>query len=74
MKLVTVTKTIQETLHRETGAAARKERKAKRLTALEVSRRMKVTPSYVCELEKGRRDWNEDLEKLYNDALKGKNA
>lgn len=36
-----------------------------------IAMRMKIAPSYLCDLEQGRRDWNADLVARFVKALKG---
>lgn len=51
------------------GASLKKQRESKALSLREVGRRMKLSQSYICDLEHGRRIWSADLEKRYVSAL-----
>jgi transcriptional regulator with XRE-family HTH domain len=42
---------------------------AKVVTALTVATRMDISRSYLCDLEKGRRQWTPDLKQRYQDAV-----
>lgn len=66
MKLV---KTIDNI---KTGQAARKERLAKGITMRELAKSIGVFPSYICDLEFGRRNWSYELEHVFNAAFKKK--
>jgi predicted transcriptional regulator len=51
------------------GRELNKKRMAKGVKLREVAREMKFSASYICDLEKGRRQWSADLEKKYRLAL-----
>lgn len=51
------------------GNSLKKQRESKNLSLREVARRMKVSQSYICDLEHGRRIWSADLEKRYYHAI-----
>jgi transcriptional regulator with XRE-family HTH domain len=57
--------------HIATGIAMKKERFIKNLSLREVARRMKVSAAFVCDLEKGRRNWKQKTLDAYEKALKG---
>jgi predicted transcriptional regulator len=52
-----------------TGESARKERRRKGKTLREVGYSLEVGTSYICDLEHGRKPWNERLIQKYEDAL-----
>jgi cytoskeletal protein RodZ len=52
------------------GVELRKKREGIGLTLREVSRRMKISASYLCDLEHGRRIWSPILEHNYRQAVK----
>lgn len=52
----------------EVGWAMRKQRIAAKLSQSEVAHRMKVTASYVCDLEYGKRKWTDLKISLYQKA------
>lgn len=54
---------------RGTGAAMRMKREQTGLTGREVARRMFVSPSYLSDLELGRRRWRTGLIDRYEKAL-----
>jgi len=46
---------------KQIGAALRQQREYSGLSLREVARRMKLSAMYVCDLEHGRRGWDEEL-------------
>jgi hypothetical protein len=56
----------------ETYQELLKMRKArgKKFTALKVAYEMGIAPSYLCDLEHGRREWDAELIKRFKEALK----
>jgi hypothetical protein len=52
------------------GVQMRRTRVKAGLKLREVARRMKVGPSHVCDLEKGRRPWSKAVIAKYKEALK----
>lgn len=64
-----VTKLMRVTDHKETGNLAKTARVAAGLALREVARRMGVSATFVCDLEKGRRNWNEKVLESYRDAI-----
>lgn len=55
---------------RNVGLEMRALRMLRRKTMKIIARKMKVTESYICELEHGRRNWTRFLIKEYMKALK----
>lgn len=49
----------------------RRLREKTEMVQITVAMRMKIAPSYLCELESGRRDWNAELVQRFVKALKG---
>jgi predicted transcriptional regulator len=52
-----------------TGDSARKERRKQGKTLREIGAFLEVGVSYICDLEHGRKTWNENLVKRYESAL-----
>ena len=52
------------------GSEMRALRNSARLTGREVSRRLKLSASYLSDLELGRRNWSGDLIERYTEACK----
>lgn len=45
-------------------------RKSKNLSARKVALAMKISPPYLCDLEKGHREWSRDLIKRFRDSVR----
>jgi transcriptional regulator with XRE-family HTH domain len=56
--------------HKETGAMARKARMKRKVSVTTLAKRMKVSRMYLYELERGQRNWREDLVERYQRALR----
>ena len=69
LKLVSIK--IEHVDHARTGLMAREERQAQGLTQKAVADLMGLTEPYVCDLERGRRNWRPDLVEQFNNALRG---
>lgn len=54
---------------RDTGALMRQRRCYSGVTQKDLAKRMRVSTAYLCDLELGRRHWNNDLIDKYNKAL-----
>ena len=63
---------IQIIDHIKTGESCRREREKLGVSVKTIADLMRLSPAYVGDLEKGRRNWREDLVKQYNDALEGR--
>lgn len=73
MKYVTpifIKKTVEVQDSAATGLALRTMRKKDQLSLREIARRMSITPAYLCDLERGNRNWTDDLCKRFQKALK----
>ena len=55
--------------HEATGRTAQERRWSMGVGLRELARRMGLSASYVCDLEHGRRAWNEDRIRRYVDGL-----
>jgi len=44
-------------------------RTSRQVTLLEVARHMKFTPAYISDLERGKRNWNEELVRKFKKAV-----
>jgi transcriptional regulator with XRE-family HTH domain len=58
--------------HELTGTNCRKERERLRISLSLVAQRMRKSPTYLSELERGRIRWTEDLVGQYQNALDNK--
>lgn len=59
--------------HARLGCQARNRRQAYDLNQIELARRMRISVTYLSELERGRRKWNLELwRKLVEGCRKGK--
>lgn len=67
---ILVTKTVEVQDSAATGLALRTMRRKIPLSLREVARRMSITPAYLCDLERGNRNWTADLCKRFQEALK----
>lgn len=56
------------------GIQARKLRDRAKRGLVEVASRMDIAPSYLCDLEHNRKDWNFKLEKSFIKAINYKTA
>lgn len=67
-----VSKQIEVTIidNAATGRALRTMRTKKCVSLRELARRMEITAPYLCDLERGNRNWNDDLFARYQKALK----
>lgn len=61
---------VERIRHAEAGRVARTERLLAGLTLREVAKRMGHVPSYICDLENGRRGWSAKLAAKFNKAIK----
>ena len=66
LQIPTMWVTTQEVDHMECGRIVRAARSEKAMTAKRLAELMNVSAAYVCELERGKRNWNIDL---YSKAL-----
>jgi transcriptional regulator with XRE-family HTH domain len=55
--------------HGETGAAARKVRKRKKVALRSMAKKMGISAAYLSDLERGRRNWNVDLVNRFERGL-----
>jgi transcriptional regulator with XRE-family HTH domain len=55
----------------KTGAMFRQERQEQSLSLRELARRTDLSAPYLSDLERGRRNWDDELVILYWQALKG---
>jgi len=71
MKTIAVIKLIKtiQIQHKETGAAARAARQARFLSLRAMAVRMKVSAPYICDLERGYRNWSIARIRAYEKAL-----
>ena len=51
------------------GVELRTQREATGISMARVARSMKLSSSYICDLEKGRRHWSHELVRRYTAAL-----
>lgn len=56
--------------NRATGEAMRQRRKKAGISMREVARRMEVSAMFICDLERGRRNWTEENATKFIAALK----
>lgn len=70
MKPILVEKTVMIQDSAATGLALRTMRTSKSLSLRKVAERMTITPAYLCDLERGKRNWSEGLCKRFQEALK----
>jgi len=66
LQIPTMWVTTKEVDHMECGRIVRVARSEKAMTAKRLAELMNVSAAYVCELERGKRNWNIDL---YSKAL-----
>ena len=66
LQIPTMLVTTEEVDHVECGRIVRVARSEKAMTAKRLAELMNVSAAYVCELERGKRNWNIDL---YSKAL-----
>ena len=69
-----LTKTVEVPDHEATGRQMREARVAVGLSLREVSRRMKLSASFVSDLERGRRNWNDYMVASFEAAISSTNA
>ena len=71
MKTIAVIKLIKtlQIQSKETGQAARRERKSRGISLREVARRLKVSAAYISDLELGHRKWKIERIRAYEKAL-----
>lgn len=55
--------------HREIGRQATAERKKHGISLRKVAGEMGISPPYLSDLERGRRNWNENIVNKFNIAL-----
>lgn len=53
------------------GRELRELRVARKITLGKVAARMKFTPAYISDLERGKRNWNNDLIAQFKKAVSG---
>lgn len=70
MKLSSKIESVCSIDHLASGNAARAQRKLHKLSLRDMGERMKVSAAYLCDLEKGRRNWSDELVERFNRALK----
>ena len=61
---------VETEKHLDLKRTARDERLKLRYTIKKIAERMGVAPSFLCDLELGRRYWNDELVEKFNKALK----
>lgn len=64
-----VTRTVSVIDHVTTGQLFRVARKKSKLSLREMARRLKLTAPYVSDLERGRRNWTEEMAERFTDIL-----
>lgn len=67
--LITTTQTVEVIDHEKTGAYYRTTREALGLSLREVANRLEFSASFVSDLERGRRNWTQDLANQFTRAL-----
>jgi predicted transcriptional regulator len=67
MKLILTER--REVDNEATGKAAKKFRELHRMSQAKIARKMGFTPPYICDLEKGRRQWTPELVESYKKAV-----
>lgn len=55
---------------RAIGQAMRDKRKKAGLTGCEMAKRLGLSPTLICDLERGRRRWNAQRQRQYLEAIK----
>ena len=55
--------------HEETGSEARLQREKRQLSLRKVATKMNISPSYLCDLELGRRKWNMKKIRLFEASV-----
>lgn len=70
-KIKPITRRIQveEIDHAETGALFRAKREAHSISLRDLAKAMRLSPAYISDIERGRRNWNADLVEDYNNHL-----
>ena len=67
MKLIT--KPAREIDHAATGAAFRRQRENCQLSLRDLGSQLNLSAAYICDLENGKRQWNEKLFARFVSAL-----
>lgn len=70
MKTLLVTKNVEEIDHWATGQNACLYRSRRGLSQCDVAERMGVSPTYLSDLERGKRNWTPELVRRYQEAVK----
>lgn len=60
--------TGEETDHAALGAKMRSLRQSKGLSIRQLARKLRFTPAYLSDLEKGKRNWRDELVNAYEKA------
>jgi transcriptional regulator with XRE-family HTH domain len=63
--------TIQVIDHKRTGEQSRRSREYAGITLRTLAKRMKISPAYLSDLERGKRNWSEELCGKYAKTLLG---
>jgi transcriptional regulator with XRE-family HTH domain len=69
-EIVTTNQPIEVVDHRATGEAAARAREAQQLSMRAVAASLGCTPSYICDLEAGHRNWTSPVGQKYAEYLK----
>jgi transcriptional regulator with XRE-family HTH domain len=72
MKLITRIKKVKVIDHQATGLGFRLHRKLREISLRQIAFRMGITAAYLSDLERGYRNWNQNLANRYNKALNQK--
>ena len=67
MEILTKKETVTD--HATTGAAARRTRTSSKLSLRLVAKHMGISAPYLSDLERGRRNWNEELAGKFVEAV-----
>lgn len=70
MRLFTKIEKVLKIDNAKSGAMARKERLAKGIALRQMAKRVGLSPSYICDLEHGKRGWSFELEHVFNSNLR----
>lgn len=69
IKPVTRRVQVDEIDHAETGGLFRAKREVHSISLREIARSMRLSPPYISDLERGRRNWTAQLVDAYNICL-----
>jgi len=66
-----ITRPARAINHVATGAAFRKQRMARKLSIRDLGAALDLSASYICDLENGKRQWNQKLHHRFVAAIVG---